>query len=578
MIRTDDSRNDLLTKQGRAMLDKFYCRDGESPQKTYARMCNAFNGGDDELGKRMYGYISKQWMMSSSPPLSNAPDKGEDPKGMPISCFLTYVNDTLESLIEHMEETAWLSVMGGGVGGHWEKVRSVSDKAPGPIPFMRVTDAQMVAYKQGSTRKGSYAAYLNAYHPDIIEFINFKMPSGGDIDRKCFNLFNAVNTPDALMQAGLDDGMWDLKDPHTNEVCDTIKARTLIETILEVRYRTGVPYINFIDAANRGLPKAQKDMGLQIYGSNLCNEIHLATSDERTAVCCLSSVNLEYYDAWKGTNMVGDIIRFLDNVLQFFIDHAPVELAKAVYSATRERSLGLGAMGFHYYLQKNNIPWESLSAQLVNKEMFAHIQARALLETGILAKERGEAPDMRGYGVRNAHLLAIAPNANSSILCNTSPSIEPLKSNAFVHRTRVGSHLVKNKYLEKVLEEEYARNDDQATWDSIINNKGSVKQFHWMSAEHKELFKTAFEIDPHWVVQHAVDRQPYICQGQSVNLFFPEGADRAQVLAVHYRAWKGGLKGLYYLRTEAFENEDKVGLQVERHALADYEECLSCEG
>jgi len=577
MIRTDDSRNALLTEQGRAMLDKFYCKNGESPQKTFARMCEAFNGGDEELGKRMYGYISKQWMMSSSPPLSNAPAKGEKPKGMPISCFLTYVDDTLESLIEHMEEVAWLSVMGGGVGGHWEEVRSVSDKAPGPIPFLRVTDAQMVAYKQGSTRKGSYAAYLNDHHPDIIEFINFKMPSGGDIDRKCFNLFNAVNVSDALMEAGLVNGNWDLIDPDTKEVVMTIKARILIETICEVRYRTGGPYINFIDAANRGLPQTQKDLGLKIYGSNLCNEIHLATDINRTAVCCLSSVNLEYYDEWKDTKMVRDIIRFLDNVLQFFIDHAPDALRKAVYSAERERSLGLGAMGFHYYLQKNNIPWESISAQLVNKAMFADIKQQAMISTGALMLERGEAPDMKGTGRRNAHLLAIAPNANSSILCNTSPSIEPLKSNAFVHRTRVGSHLIKNKFLEEVLDEEYGENCDD-TWDSIINNKGSVQHLKWMSEEHKDIFKTAFELDQHWVVQHAIDRQPWICQGQSVNVFHPEGVNRSVVLSTVYRAWKGGLKGLYYLRTEAFENEDKVGLQVERQPLSDFDECLGCEG
>jgi ribonucleoside-diphosphate reductase alpha chain len=434
----------------------------------------------------------------------------------------------------------------------------------------------MTAYRQGKTRKGSYAAYLDVSHPDIIEFLNIRVPTGGDPNRKCLNLHNAINISDSFMRAVIDDKVWELIDPNDKTVRDTIPARELWQRILETRFRTGEPYLNFIDAANRDMNPFQKKKGLTIKGSNLCNEIHLVTDDERTAVCCLSSVNLEYFDDWKDTTMIRDLVRFLDNVLQFFIDHAPSELERAKFSASAERSLGLGAMGFHSYLQKHNIAWESPMAISRNKYIFKHIKTEAVIETELLAKERGEPLDLEGSGMRNAHLLAIAPNANSSIIGGCSPSIEPIKSNAYVHRTRAGAHLVKNKYLEKKLEEMGQNTDD--VWQSIILNEGSVQHLEFFDEYHKAIFKTAFEIDQAWVVDHAADRQQYICQGQSVNLFFPAGANKGHVNSVHIRAWNRCLKGLYYLRTTAGVSADKISQKVVRNALKDAEECVACHG
>ena len=574
-------RNASFSKQATSLLKEFYCNEDEDIQEALARPAVAYCGGDKEFAQRIYDYASKRWFMYSSPILSNAPSHGHPSTGLPISCFLSYVPDTLEGLIEHHAETAWLSVKGGGVGGHWSDVRSVSKKAPSPIPFLKVTDSQMTAYKQGETRKGSYAAYMDMSHPEIVEFINMKTATGGDTNRKCFNMFNGVNMTDEFLEAVVADADWNLVDPHSGEVRETVSARELYELVHEVRFQTGGPYINFIDEANRCLPESQKKLGLKIHGSNLCNEIHLATDDKRTAVCCLSSVNLEKYDEWKDTNMVQDLIRFLDNVLTYFIDHAPSDLAKAKYSALRERSLGLGAMGFAGALQQQGIPWESVSAKLINKGMFADIKSEAIWGTTQLAIERGIPADLEGKGAhrRNAHLLAIAPNANSSIICGCTASIEPLKSNAFVHRTRVGTHLIKNPHLDRVLADYYASGRNiEDVWKSIINNKGSVQHLEWMSDEHKELFKTAFELDQLWVVEHAIDRQPWICQGQSVNVFHPAGTQRSVVNAVTLKAWKGKLKGLYYLRTEASTEGEKVGVLVERDALKDAEECLSCQG
>ena len=576
-IDIDLSRDSLLSEQAQMLLRDYYMLPEEkSPQESFARAALAYCAGDLEFAQRIYSYASNRWFMYASPVLSNAPMPGKTFKALPISCFLTYVGDNLESLVAHNAEVAWLSVKGGGVGGHWGDVRGISDKAPGPIPFLKVVDSQMTAYKQGKTRKGSYAAYLNVDHPDIIEFINFKVPTGGDINRKCFNLFNAVNVTDEFMQAVVDGTEWKLVDPSDGGVRETLQARDLWQRILEARFRTGSPYINFIDTANAGLPEAQKKLGLKIHGSNLCNEIHLATDESRTAVCCLSSVNLEAYDEWKETTMVRDLIRFLDNVLQAFIDNAPDDISKARYSAIQERSLGLGAMGFHGYLQKLNVPFESVMAKTFNRNIFSYIRREALHETKLLAEERGEAPDMRGTGHRNAHLIAIAPNANSSIICGCSPSIEPTKSNAYVHRTRAGSHLVKNKYLEDLLVALGKNTDD--VWQSIILNQGSVQHLDFLPVDTKDVYKTAFELDQGWVVEHAADRQQYICQGQSVNLFFPAGSPKSYVNSVHLRAWKLGLKGLYYLRTSSNIEADKVGLKVERNALKDAEECLSCHG
>ena len=576
-IKLDLSRDKLLSEQATQLLKDYYMIKGESsPQEAFARAALAYCDGDYKFAQRIYDYASKQWFMFASPVLSNAPRWGESFKALPISCFLTYVGDTLEDLISHNTEVAWLSVKGGGVGGHWSNVRAVSDKAPGPIPFLKVVDSQMTAYKQGKTRKGSYAAYLDIDHPDIIEFINFKLPTGGDANRKCFNLFNAVNVTNKFMKRLEADEIIELKDPHTGLYRDKIRARELWERVLETRFRTGSPYINFIDTANEAMPDALKKQGLKIHGSNLCNEIHLPTNEDRTAVCCLSSVNLEKYDDWRKTSMVRDLIRFLDNVLQAFIDNAPKEIIKAKKSALRERSLGLGAMGFHGYLQKYNTSFESPIAKSLNKRMFKYIKDEALLETKLLATERGSPGDLFGTNVRNAHLLAVAPNANSSIICGCTASIEPIKSNAYVHRTRAGSHLIKNKYLTTVLDKYDCNNED--TWQSIIINEGSVQHLDFLSDYERDIFKTAFEIDQAWVIEHAGDRQDYICQGQSVNLFFPAGSDKSYVNSVHIKAWKKKLKGLYYLRTSSGNQAEKVSTQVQRNALKDAEECISCHG
>jgi len=575
-IKIDYTRNKDFSDQALTLLKDYYCLPDEDPQDALARAAMAYAYGDEAFAQRIYDYASRKWFMFSSPVLSNAPVGNEAPRGLPISCFLTYVDDTLESLIAHNSEVSWLSVKGGGVGGHWDSVRSSSDKSPGPIPFLTVVDSQMTAYKQGKTRKGSYAAYLDVSHPDIIEFISIRVPTGGDANRKCFNLFNAVNITDDFMSAVESGGIWELKDPHSNETKETIPARELWQRILEARFRTGTPYINYIDTANRALPESQRNLGLTIHGSNLCNEIHLPTNNERTAVCCLSSVNLEKYDEWKDTTMVADLVKLLDNILEFFITHAPDDISKAKYSAQQERAIGLGAMGFHGYLQLRHIPWEGVIASVVNNQMFATMHKQAEEATLQLGKERGEAPDMVGTGRRNSHLFAIAPNANSSIICGCSPSIEPTKSNAFAHRTRAGAHLVKNKYLEKHLES--IGHNTEEVWSSIINHDGSVQQLDFLDEVTKDVYKTAFELDQHWVVDHSAQRQKFICQGQSVNLFFPAGVDKSYVNSVHLKSYRDGLKGLYYLRTSAGVKADKVGMAKQRVALKDADECLSCHG
>ena len=570
-VTIDLSRDEKLEDYAVGMLKDFYLNDYEnSPQEAYARASKAWATFKDEmdvqLAKRLYDYVSKKWFMFASPVLSNAPNGHGKGKGMPISCFLTYVPDTLEGLIDHSSELRWLSVMGGGVGGHWSDVRTVSDIAPGPIPFLHTVDADMIAYRQGKTRKGSYAAYMDVSHPDIVEFLNIRIPTG-DVQRKALNLHNAINITDEFMQAVIDNAEFDLRDPKDGAVKESINARKLWERILEIRFRTGEPYLNFIDTANRALPENLKELGLKIHGSNLCNEIHLPTSAERTAVCCLSSLNLEYYDEWKDTTIVRDLVRMLDNVLQYFIDNAPDSTSRARFSAERERSIGLGAMGFHSLLQKHGVAWESETAKEINSVVFQRISEQARAETELLAQERGEYPDGVGAGRRNAHLLAIAPNASSGVILSTSPSIEPIKACAYTHRTRAGSFLVKNKYLDKLLTEKGENNE--SIWTSIITNKGSVQHLPFLTEGEKAIFKTAQELDQTWVVQHAADRQKYICQGQSVNLFFPAGAAKSYVNKVHIKAWREGLKGLYYLRTEAKSRAENVSEKVERVALQD---------
>ena len=579
-IEIDTIKDKLLSEQANKLLKDYYCKKGEtSPQMAFARAATAYCYGDLKLAQRIYDYVSNGWFMYASPVLSNAPLKDEKVKSLPISCFLSYVPDTLEGLIDHTSELRWLSVKGGGVGGHWSDVRSVSDVAPGPIPFLHTVDADMTAYRQGKTRKGSYASYIDISHPDIVEFLSIRIPTG-DVGRKCLNLHHAVNVTDKFMKAVKDNKQWELKDPNDDTVRDTISARKLWEKVLETRFRTGEPYVNFIDTANKYLPQELKDKGLKIHGSNLCNEIHLPTNEDRTAVCCLSSLNLELYDEWKDTTIVQDLIRFLDNVLQFFIDHAPDEISRARYSATQERSLGLGAMGLHSLFQRRRISFESQEAKELNEEVFSLIQERAIEETLVLGKEKGEAPDMKGSGRRNAHLLAIAPNANSSMIVSCSPSIEPHKANAYTHRTRAGSHLIKNRYLKDELERIHMNTPE--VWTSIITNGGSVQHLDFLDDEVKEVFKTAIEIDQKVIVQLGGDRQKHICQGQSLNLFFPAGASKKYVHEVHFEAWKTECKGLYYLRTETSHRAENVSEKVKLEKLKDYkqeeDECTACQG
>ena len=568
----------LFSDHGLSLLQNYYMKDGEkSPYEAFERAAYAYSS-TPELAARIASYANKGWFMFSSPILSNA-----GRSGLPISCFLTYVEDTVDGLIKHTEELRWMSVMGGGVGGHWSDIRTISKKSPGPIPFIKTVDSDMLAYSQGSTRRGSYAAYIDVSHPDIIEFLNIRLPTGGDSNRKAFNIHNAINITDNFMEAVKDGSEWNLIDPNDKTIKDTLNARDLWQRILEVRFRTGEPYLNFIDTANKALPEQLKLKGLKINGSNLCNEIHLPTSSDRSAVCCLSSLNLEYFDDWKETTIVEDLIYFLDDVLEYFIQNAPDQLSKAVYSATRERSLGLGAMGFHSYLQKKSLPFESIFAVSANRNIFSTIKEKALLATKEMAKTKGAYLDDETQTSRNSHLLAIAPNANSSIILDTSPSIEPWKSNAFTHRTRAGSFLQVNKYLLKCLEDYKQANDLSQEWldetiQSIILEQGSVQHLDFLTEHQKDVFKTAFEIDQLWIVEHAGTRQEWVCQGQSVNLFFPSGTNINTVNLVHFTAWVKGLKGLYYLRTNAGVSAEKVSNKVERRTLKEVEECLSCQG
>ena len=573
-----------MTELSKALLEKHYCRPGESISEAFKRASDCF-ATNSAHSSRLQKYLADEWFMFSSPILSNAILPGEKPKGLPISCFLTYVDDSIKGLCGHTTETRWLSVKGGGVGGHWSDVRGISDVTPGVNGFLHTVDADMVAYRQGKTRRGSYAAYLNIDHPEIIEFIKMRTPTG-DLNRKNLNLHHGVNITDDFIKAVDNDEMWCLVDPNSAEVTDRVRARELWEELLTTRFRTGEPYINYIDEANDKLHPALKNRGLRINGSNLCNEIHLPTAEDRTAVCCLSSVNLATYDEWKDHPLfIGDLIEMLDNVLQFFIDNAPSELEKAKYSATRERSLGLGAMGFTDYLQSKLVPFESAMAISINRGMFDNIINKAREKTQQLAITRGEAPDAQGYGIRNTHLLAIAPNANSSLILGCSSSIEPRLSNCYTHKTRVGSYLIKNPALVDLLASKHITNQEDI-WKSIMNNNGSVQHLDCLTQEDKEVFKTANELDQRWLVDMARARSEFICQGQSVNLFFASGADKAYVNEVHRRAFREDgigmpLKGLYYLRTESVGKVEKVNVEVKREALQDgvqgsLDECLAC--
>ena len=568
-------RDSLLAEQAITLLKDYYCLPHEdTPQQSYARAAAAYCEGDFEFAQRIYDYASTKRFMFASPCLSNAPMPGTAPVALPISCFLAYVPDDLKGLINHTSELRWLSVRGGGVGGHWSDVRSISDKAPGPIPFLHTVDADMTAYRQGKTRKGSYAAYLDISHPDIIEFINMRIPTG-DANRKNLNIFNAVNLTDEFMIAVEKDLTFNLIDPSTKEIKDTIQARKLWEKLLITRARTGIPYLNFIDTANRHLPQTIKDSGRKIRGSNLCNEIHLPTDRNITAVCCLSSLNLEYYREWTDGQIVRDIVRLLDNIISFFIKHCPPELENAKRGAEIDRPLGLGAMGLHTLFQKEGIPFDSVEAFDLNEDIFKFIKAEAVKETLLLGEEKGECPSMKGTGRRNSHLLAIAPNANSSIIVGCSASVEPIKANAYTHRTRIGSHLIKNKCLENDLEKLGLNTDE--IWSSIITHKGSIEHLD-VSARMKDIYKTASDIDQVKLVEMAASRQKHICQGQSINLFFPNGASCKYVHDAHIKMWKLGGKGLYYYRTEATQRAENVSEKVKNTKREYFDECLSCQG
>jgi len=586
-VKIDYNRDNLLDEFAIATLKDRYMIAGEtSPQEAFARAAETF-ADDDDHAQRLYDYVSQLWFMFATPVLSN----GGTRRGLPISCFLNYVDDSREGITDHFTENAFLSSFGGGIGGSWSDVRSSGTKtskgseSTGVIPFVKVVDAEMLAFSQGVTRRGSYAGYLHMSHPEIEEFLDVRKPTGGDTNRKCLNLHHAVVVPDDFMElihsaTKLDnfDDSWPLVDPHTGRVVKTVSARALWVKILQNRMETGEPYLMFEDAVNNELPDFQKRKGLRVHHSNLCSEITLATDEERTAVCCLSSVNLEYYDEWKDIPaFIPDLVRMLDNVLEYFINNAPEQLEKAKFSAYRERSIGLGAMGFHAYLQKNSIPFESAMAGSANVEMFEKIKRYADKETRKLAIERGACPDDDTASVRNAHLLAIAPNASSSIICgNTSPSIEPFRANAYTQKTKTGSNLVKNKFLDKIIKEK-ADNYDEI-WSGIVANKGSVQHLDILDDWEKDVFKTAVEINQSWVVEHASVRQEYICQSQSVNLFFPPDVSKGDLHNVHMLAWAKNLKTLYYLRSEAISRADNVTSQAKREIIFEQADCLSCEG
>ena len=588
-IRVDYSRDGLFDELGVLRLRESYMKDEEkSPQERFAYVSKAF-GSNLEHSQRLYDYSSNHWLSYSTPILSF----GRSARGLPISCFLPYLHDSAEGLVDCLSEVNWLSMLGGGIG-IGVGIRSAGDKSTGVMPHLRTYDASSLAYRQGRTRRGSYAAYLDVNHPDILMFLEMRKPTG-DQNMRTLNLHHGVNITDDFMQlveasmldANVDD-TWELKDPASGEVRDTIPARELWQRILETRMLTGEPYIHYIDTSNRAMPEFQKKLGLSIKQSNLCSEIILPTDKDRTAVCCLSSVNLEYYDEWKDNPLfLKDVAEMLDNVLQYFIDNAHDGIARAKFSAMRERSIGVGALGFHAYLQKKNLAFEGVMAKIANNQMFSHIR-KGLNDANIqLGQERGEAPDAVGTGFRFSHVMAIAPNASSSIIMgNTSPSIEPYRANAYRQDTLSGSHLNKNKFLDALLRSKNLTDDQMAdTWSSIIANDGSVQHLTILDENEKFVFKTAMEIDQRWVVEHAADRQQHIDQAQSLNLFFRPDVNVKYLHACHYLAWKKGLKTLYYARSEKLAKADKVSKRIEREVIKELDmsaivggdECLACE-
>lgn len=584
-IQIDETRDSLLTEFGKTTLKKQYCLPNESYQEAFARASKAFCGGDTALAQRLYDYSSKLWFSFATPLLSN----GGTNRGLPISCFLNYVHDSIHGLADNFRENAFLSTNGGGIGTYWGHVRSVGEstskgvETPGVMPFMHVQDAQMLAYHQGRTRRGAVATYMDVSHPEIFDFVSMRQSTNGDVHRKNENLHHGVCISDAFMEAVAADGMWQLVDPHSGHVHDTVKARDLWIKILMQRLNFGEPYLFFVDTANRALPSTMKDKGLYVHHSNLCTEITLPTSPSRTAVCCLSSINVAKRDEWWDVRdqFVLDLVTMLDNVLDVFCELAPEPMWRAVKSAQAERSIGLGTLGLFTYFQQQHWSMEDPAAQHFNRKFYEWLKSSAVKASQSLADERGEPEDMKGTGMRHAHLLSIAPNASSSIICGgVSPSIEPLVANAFVQKTKSGSHEVRNPALQQRLSS--LGLDTEEIWTSIVTNNGSVQHLHQLSAEDKEVFRTAAEMEAQPMVELAADRQPYICQAQSVNLFLASNITTKQLHTVHFSAWKMGLKSLYYVRSSSVKSTS-VGLLPEallpEATVCNLDgECKSCEG
>ena len=589
-IEIDESRDALLTEFGKKTLEDRYLLAGETYQGMFARVAKAF-ADDQDHAQRIYDYISKLWFMPATPVLSNG---GAD-RGLPISCFLNQVGDSLDDIVETWTENVWLASNGGGIGTYWGNVRSIGEKVgqngqtSGIIPFIRVMDSLTLAISQGSLRRGSAACYLDIHHPEIEEFLEIRKASG-DFNRKSLNLHHGINITDEFMEAVRNDEEFGLRSPKTGEILRKTNARKIWQKILELRIQTGEPYLLFTDTVNNAMPAHQRKLGLKVHQSNLCSEITLPTGvdhngEDRTAVCCLSSVNAEKFLEWsKDENFLEDIFRFLDNVLEDFIARAPDEMARAVYSAKRERSVGLGLMGFHSFLQTMNVPLESAMSKVWNEKMFKHIRAGADQASVKLAKERGPCEDARDAGMmaRFSHKMAVAPTASISIICGgTSAGIEPIPANVYTHKTLSGSFTVKNQQLQKVLADKDMDTDE--VWSSILENEGSVQHLDALDEHEKAVFKTAFELDQRWIVELAADRTPYICQSQSLNVFLPADIDKWDLHMLHWTAWERGLKSLYYCRSKSVQRaswagaEDKEKVEGMELPKTDYDECLACQ-
>jgi ribonucleoside-diphosphate reductase alpha chain len=589
-VEVDRSRDALLTDFGKTTLEDRYLLPGESYQDMFARVSTAY-ADDADHAQRIYDYMSKLWFMPSTPVLSNG---GAD-RGLPISCFLNAVSDSLDGIVGTWNENVWLAANGGGIGTYWGGVRSIGEKVKGAgqtsgiIPFIRVMDSLTLAISQGSLRRGSAAVYLDVFHPEIEEFLEIRKPSG-DFNRKSLNLHHGINITDEFMEAVRSGAPFALRSPKTHEVVRMVDARTLWQKILEIRLQTGEPYLIFADTVNRALPQHQRELGFSVRQSNLCSEIMLHTGkdhlgQERTAVCCLSSVNAESFLEWRSEpQFIEDVMRFLDNVLQDFIDNAPTAASAAAYAAMRERSVGLGLMGFHSFLQGQNVPFESALAKSWNMRIFKHLRREADKASVTLAEERGACPDAAERGVmeRFSHKLAIAPTASISIICGgTSAGIEPIPANIYSHKTLSGTFAVKNPYLEAVLEQKGI--NTEATWASILEHEGSVQHLAALTQDEKDVYKTAFELDQRWIIELAADRTPEICQSQSVNIFIPGDVDKWDLHMLHWQAWERGCKSLYYLRSKSVQRAAFAGSadsdrpDVEAAARTDYEECLACQ-